>query len=391
MVKHFHLIGIGGIGMSALAHLLIGRGYTVTGSDPFGSTIPDIKVFKEHHAENVGDAIVVYSTAIKSDNPERIAAKTLWHRSDLLQFLLQEEQGLIVTGTHGKTSTSSLLAHVLTHAGLDPSYVLGGHSPSLPANGHAGTGDFVVEGDESDGTFLKCPAFGAIITNLEADHLDYWGTLDKLKQAFKQFAESVAGPLIWCADDPILCELGLKGTPYRYGDIDFDFPLIGKHNKTNATAVYKLCLELGLKPETIQNAFNAFKGVKRRLEYRGEKNGVKFFDDYAHHPTEIEATLSAFKEVDHIVFQPHRYSRTKDLLHEFCTALSGKRNLILTDIYSAGESPNGITTQTLLDKLPQATYIPRDELGKRLLSLVKDGDSLLTMGAGDITKVFDEV
>ena len=327
---------------------------------------------------------VIYSTGIKEDNVEFIRARerglNIFHRSDLLHELMRGKKPLLVSGTHGKTTTSALLSWVLMQAELDPSFAVGGLIRSLNTNGRAGQGEyFVAEADESDGSFLKTRAYAAIVTNLEDDHLDYWGSDSALDAAFQRFIDQ-AERLFWCYDDPRLSLLRTKGTSYGFLEgadipvshfrqtqkgIVFDvgnyaaveLALLGRHNALNGTAVFALSLRLGIAEETIRRAFRTFSGAGRRLEQRGEKHKVAVFDDYGHHPNEIRVTIKALR--DHIrerrlvvVFQPHRYTRVRNLFEEFTSSFSDADEVIMTDIYSAGEAPiPGITSAALYSRM----------------------------------------
>ena len=339
---------------------------------------------------------------------------------------------LLVTGTHGKTTTSSLLAHLLVEAGLHPAYAVGGVVRSLNANGGHGTGRyFVAEADESDGSFLNYTPFGAIITNVDNDHLAYWNDIDSLIEGFRKFAMSVTSPehLFWCGDDEALRAMNLKGFSYGFEDgnhlqvenfrqagwkiifdvafdkkeyTEIEIPLIGAHNVLNAAAVFGMGIKVGISERKIRKAFASFKGVNRRAEVKGETGSISILDDYAHHPTEIFATLHAIKNaIGHrrliAAFQPHRYTRTRDCLHEFGPAFMPADLVVLTDIYAAREEPiNGISTQVLLGKIQDSTpldvrYVQRDKLTEFLAGFLQPNDVLVTLGAGDITKVGPEV
>jgi UDP-N-acetylmuramate--alanine ligase len=435
----YHFIGIGGIGMSALAHILLQKGAKVTGSDVAPSYITEqlekqgAQIFIGHFPHQIQPSCqVIYSSDIKEENPELKEARAqgipFLHRSELLRDLMKGYDSLLVTGTHGKTTTSSLLAHLLVKVGLSPSYAVGGMIRSLNANGGYGTGRyFVAEADESDGSFLNYPSFGAIITNIDNDHLAYWKDLKHLVAGFQKFAHKVTSSehLFWCGDDEILCSLNLKGHSYGFEesndlqvenfrqvgwknvfDLKFmnteyeeiEIPLIGAHNVLNAAAVFGMGLKLNISEENIRKAFSTFKGVNRRAELKGECRSIAIFDDYAHHPTEIFATLRAIKQaIGHrrlvAAFQPHRYSRTRDCLNEFGPAFTPADLLILTDIFSAREEPiNGISADILLEKIKEkasveANYVPRSQLAEFLAQHLQADDVLVTLGAGDITKV----
>lgn len=443
MERQYHFIGIGGIGMSALAHFLLQKGDQVSGSDVAPSFMLEqlekkgAKIFIGHSPDNIKNpTAVIYSTAVAKENPEIVQAELngvpLLHRSELLHHLMKDYSPLLVTGTHGKTTTSSLLAHLLVDAGLEPAYAVGGLINSLGSHGGHGKGSwFVAEADESDGSFLKYSPFGAIITNIDNDHLDYWKILDKMIEGFKKFIRLVQSPkhLFYCGDDEILCSLKPKGVSYGFGeendlyiknfrqegwknifDLSFEgeeyseieVPLIGGHNVLNSAAVFGLGIRMEIPEKKIREAFSNFTGVSRRSEFKGEKRGISVFDDYGHHPTEIFATLRAIKQAIHhrklvVAFQPHRYSRTRDSLSEFGPAFESADQIILTDIYSAGEATiAGVTNEILLSKIKDcspldARYIPRDKLSAFLAGHLQPDDVLVTMGAGDITKVGPEV
>lgn len=439
----YHFIGIGGIGMSALARILLQRGISVSGSDIASSAITEnlkadgAEIFIGHAAENLKEkATVVYNTMIAAENPEYQEAQKkecpLIHRSDLLKELMEGHLPLLVSGTHGKTTTSSLLAHVLSEAGLSPSFAIGGVPRSLGSNGSHGKGKyFVAEADESDGSFLKYQGYGAIITNIDNDHIDHWGNEEKLIRGFHQFAQQVksADHLFYCHDDEKLRALKIRGVGYGFGDkaplhvtnfhqeewrnifdlrfegrqyTEIEIPLVGGHNVLNAAAVFGLALHLNIGEDQIKKALSVFQGVGRRAEKKGEEKEILVYDDYAHHPTEIFATLHAIKAAIGkrrlvVAFQPHRYSRTKECLDLFPKAFAPADELIVTDIYGAGEKPiEGITTDFLFKKISAkcafpVLYFPRKELVDSLCKRLQKGDLLLTMGAGDITKVGPEV
>ncbi len=432
----YHLIGMGGIGMSALARVLLQRGHRVQGSDLKRSALLD-ELQKEgaivrvgHDADVVDRAFtVVYSSDIKEDNVELRRAKErqlpLLHRSDLLHELMQGKQKLLVTGTHGKTTTTALLATVLLEAGLDPSFVIGGLLRSSNTNARVGQGPyFVAEADESDGSFLKTPADFAILTNLANDHLDYWGSPRMLDLAFQQFIAQTKN-LFWCCDDPRLAALESRGSSYGFSEqadlvisrfrqtakgilfdlnehADIELSLLGRHNALNGAAVFGLALRLQIPPETIRRAFQTFSGTGRRLEWKGEQRKVSLYDDYGHHPTEIAATLKALRE--HIrerrllvVFQPHRYSRVRDLFDAFTSCFAEADLVFMTDIYSAGEAPiEGITSAALYTRLrdklgPKLHFFPRTHLEAGVAQHLKPLDVLLTIGAGDVTQAGEPI
>lgn len=440
---HYHLIGIGGIGMSSLAHLLLSRQTTVTGSDIAWNAIIESLAEKgalihgKQASEHVNSQMkVVYSSDISPDNPEYQAAIAcqccLMHRSDLLAELMQGYRSLAVAGTHGKTTTSSLLATVLVEAGCDPTFAIGGILPAFQSNARAGQGDlFVFEADESDGTFVKYCPFGAIITNINNDHLNNFQNNEAtLIDAFRIFAFQVqsADHLFWCGDNPHLQSLNLQGPSYgfdlscnwritEYTQQDFQsvftivhsdqsftdirLPLIGRHNLLNATAVFGLALTLGLSEEAIRQGFQAFKGVLRRCEIKGLHKDILFIDDYAHHPTEIQSTLQGIRQAVPgrrlvVVFQPHRYSRTQTCLGSYGKIFETVDQLIITDIFAAGESPiaelSHVTIQEEIQSVSAVIceYVPRSAISHYLSHALQPHDVLVTLGAGDVTKVTGE-
>lgn len=438
MKKHnYHFIGIGGIGMSGLARIALQKGEHVSGSDIRKSPVTEelqkagASIFIGHLESNVPDECeIVYSTDISSDNPEMMRAKEkhfpLLHRSNFLARLMEGTFPLLVTGTHGKTTTSSLLSHMLFVLGEDPSYSIGGIVESLQSNGGWGKGKwFVAEADESDCSFSAYLPYGAIVTNIGIDHLNHWNSEENLLKGFHSFYEKIQNKELafWCKDDTRLSSLNLEGPSYGFsegadfqitkasyqgwksvftlksGDLtweDFEIPMIGAHSVLNATAVIALCLKLGFDSLQVREALKLFKGVKRRVEKKGEFDGITLYDDYGHHPTEITATLKALKTASPgrrvvVAFQPHRYSRTRDCFGEFAPALETADLVILTDIYSAGESPiDGISSLSLsetFEKKDKSCYVPKQDLLKKLLEVLKPGDVFVSMGAGDITQI----
>lgn len=427
----YHFIGLGGIGMSATARILLQQGHKVQGSDTSSSVLletlqkegADVKI--GHDASHLSGAkTVVYSSAVKEENVELMEAKgknlRLLHRSDLLHELMKGKKNLLVTGTHGKTTTTALLASVLMEASLDPSFVVGAIVQSLQANGKAGKGKyFVAEADESDGSFLKTPSYAAIVTNLENDHLDYWGTPRALDLAFKQFIAQTEN-LFWCYDDPRLRALKPKGTSYGFSDeanvtishfrqtekgILFNLPnypnielsLLGRHNALNGAAVFSLALHLDIPEAAIRRAFQKFLGTNRRLECKGKAHKVTVYDDYGHHPREISVTLKALR--DHVkerrlvaVFQPHRFSRVRDLFDDFANCFDDADVVFMTDIYAAGEEPiAGISSASLYTRMREKLgtklhFLPRNHLESGVAAALQPLDVVLTIGAGDITK-----
>lgn len=432
----FYLLGIGGIGMSALAQILLERGQVVYGSDSKKNEkmaelekLGAVITVQSDSSEAPAGACIVYSSAIPESYLTSFARGNnhlpVLHRSDLLDQFMKEKMPLLVTGTHGKTTTSAMLMHVLQKTTLSPSYVIGGRLASGEKHGHIGKGSyFVGEADESDGSFLRTPAYGAIVTNVENDHMEYWQSEKNLQRAFVLFLSQVMRTdlLLLSADDPYLGSLNISAirygfsisSQYRISDfhqeemksrftvsmneksVSIELPLIGEHNARNATAVFGLCMQMGIPSEEIISALQSFPGVSRRCEYKGiSGSGGMIYDDYAHHPTEIISTLRAIKQAFPkkrliALFQPHRYSRLQLLLSEFATSLSIADYLIVTDVYSAGEKNTGsVSSLQLISSIDsaQCVYIGRNQVVDYIHSILQDGDLLITMGAGDITEV----
>ncbi len=433
-----HFIGIGGIGMSGLARILLQQGKQVSGSDiSAGYMIEALQAQGAHisigHAkENIACAkTVVVSTDIAQDNPElqeAIAKKcSILHRSDLLLQLMKHAKPLAVTGTHGKTTTSALLTYVLHTAGWRPTFAVGGMIPQLETNASHGTGDyFVLEADESDATFLKYPYYGAIVTNVDNDHIAHYGSMEQLTQAFRQFMKQGVhgGPLLFCGDDPLLSAMQPQGISYGFSDKvmlrahryrqcgwtcyfditykgklfgDVELALVGRHNALNALAVFGLALELGVPEDAIRQALKTFQGVARRLQYKGEVSHVVAFDDYAHHPAEIKTTLNALRnavEAKRViaVFQPHRYSRMQYCMHHFDNAFDAADMAFVTELYTAGEQPiAGVTSDAIVEAIQKVNTtsvfsIPRARVLEKLADVVRPHDVIIFLGAGDITK-----
>ncbi len=438
-----HFIGIGGIGMSALAHILLDQGHRVTGSDlKLSSVVRQLQqrgatIFLGQAAENIdASATVVYTTDVKADNVELVEAKRvdcpLLHRSDLLQRLTLMKRPLAVAGTHGKTTTSALLTAVLSRAGWRPSYAVGGIITELGNNGGWGGGDyFVLEADESDGTFLKYAPVGAIVTNVEAEHLNHYGTEEAMQKAYLEFMCHVEDTtsLFWCGDDPVLAGWNYPGVSYGFGpncqllgsrfrvgeagivyDVSWEGHLFrnvevslwGSHNALNSLAVFGMALALGISEEAIRSALKAFRGAKRRLEVRGQVRGALVLDDYGHHPTEVLSTLRALRQAMPtrrllVAFQPHRYTRTQACLDLFGNAFDSADLVVLTDIYGAGEKPiPGVTTEAFVSKVKEHSraevqWAPRNQIARVLFDKLRPEDLLVTMGAGDITEVATEM
>lgn len=429
----YHLVGVGGIGMSALARLLAQRGVKVSGSDCSAS--PLLERLREEgvelSTELSAETKVVVSTAIGEDHPTIAEARCrgvpVLHRSDLLVELMAGYKPLMVTGTHGKTTTTSLLAWILWEAGWDASFALGGLLSQLHTNGRHGGGDyFVAEADESDGSFIKYHSYGAIVTGIERDHMDYYGgSEERLVQAFRTFMEQVERPnlLFWSADDPRLVQMGLPGRSYGFSEgawvrvidfrqrrfaisfsletdghqlLDLELPLIGRHNALNAAGAVGLALALRVAEEAIRRGLATFPGVVRRCENKGEVRRCLVIDDYAHHPTEVRVTLRALREAAEgrrliVLFQPHRYTRLRDCMEEFATAFEDADALYVTEVYRAGEEAiEGVTGEKLAE-LAQGRFVPRSQAAELLLEQVRPHDIVATLGAGDVTRVGGEL
>lgn len=441
--EHVHFIGIGGYGMSAIAKVLLEMGYHVSGSDVMAQELTEkliakgAQVYIGHEAAHVeGANMVVYSTALPKDNVEMIAAEQLRipiiHRAEMLARIMDARRGIAVAGAHGKTTTSSMIALIMEECGIDPTYIIGGEIMNVGSNAKAGKGEYVVaEADESDGSFLKYHPELAIVTNIEADHLEnYDGDFANLVKAYGTFLSQIkpGGTAIVCYDDEHLKKLvpqlqgktityGFsEGADYRAYNLQLDdrvcsFEIIrgqdhigrveltvpGKHNVYNALAAVITCLEAGLTLQSITKAIKLFRGAKRRFQVLGDVNNILVIDDYAHHPTEIEATIAASKSTGKriiAVFQPQRYTRTYFLLEQFSQAFSEADEVIITDIYSpAGEQKiEGVTSAKLVELIRQNSnsnvmHIPtKEEVQNYLSDHVRSGDLVLTMGAGDIWK-----
>lgn len=443
-----HFIGVGGAGMSGLAKVLLDRGVTVTGSDMrlsrYASLLIDagMTVHIGHDAANVGDPrVVVVSTAIPPGNPELVEARArgldVWPRARMLAELAGDLKTVAIAGTHGKTTTSSMAAAALSAIGQDPTFLIGGELNDVGSNARCGSGDYyVVEADESDGSFVFLEPYVAIVTNIEADHMDHYGSLAEIVDTFRAFLGKVRpeGVCVACADDAILRELlndhdGRVVTYGRAADADVRleryepvgrggsfrvaFPdgtaveattsLPGEHMALNATGVLAAVYAMGLDPAAAAVGIASFGGVKRRFESVAERHGVQVVDDYAHHPTEVRATLAAARAAGYgrvwAVFQPHRYSRTAAFGRDFGRAFDDADRVVLMDVYSAGEAPvPGVSGKTVLEELllhrPRAAvaYFPhRADLAGYVADRVRPGDLVMTMGAGDVTTMGPEI
>jgi UDP-N-acetylmuramate--alanine ligase len=446
--RHVHFVGVGGIGMSGIAELLVNLGYRVHGSDARRSETTDrlaslgVQVSIGHEPEHVGDAdVVVVSSAVAPDNPELVAARAahipVIPRAEMLAELMRLRVGIAVAGAHGKTTTTSMIALMLERSGLDPTAVIGGRLSAFGSNARLGRGQFMVaEADESDRSFLKLSPTFAVITNIDREHMDTYGSFSRLVDAFGDFADRVPfyGAVIGCADDPAVRDLlprltrrtitygfsaeadvrgsdpvsngvdgscrvhyRVHGVPDGAGEGTLTLPVPGRHNLQNALAAVAVGLDLGVSFERIRAALSEFRNAERRYQTLGVAAGVRVVDDYAHHPTEIAAVLQAARDGQPsrivAVFQPHRYTRTRDLQDDFGPALAAADVVVLADIYPAGEP---LIPDVTLESLARAVrrsvrelHVVHElaDLPQVVASLVKPGDLVLTLGAGSIAGV----
>jgi len=442
-ISKVHFVGVGGVGMSGIASVAKQLGMQVSGSDLKESKYSKalkkqgIKVSVGHDARNIAESdpdVVVVSSAIPDTNPEVVAAREagieIWPRAKMLAYVGNGYKVLAVAGTHGKTTTSSMLSAALVKLGADPAFLVGGIIDGFDSNARYGGGEYcAVEADESDGSFTYLDPYMAIVTNIEADHLDHYGDLASIQRAFAEFVSNVPaeGCVVACGDNEGLVELMAASTSARvvsYGmgegcDVrtvpadDGSFEIVvggediamrlqanpGLHNMLNATAVVALLMQLGYGLEESARAVESFSGVRRRFDLVGKVGGVTVIDDYGHHPTEIKATLAAARNLGckriHVLFQPHRYSRTASLADEFATAFDGVDKVTVMDVYSAGETPiPGVTGKTVVDSVlghdpsMDISWVQgRAEVVSYLVDWLQDGDLLITMGAGDVTAI----
>jgi UDP-N-acetylmuramate--alanine ligase len=441
--EKIHFVGIGGSGMSGIAELLKNLNYEVSGSDLRDSETTrrlrklGITIYIGHESKNItGADIVVMSSAVSPDNPEVIAAREtslpVIPRAEMLAELARLKYGILVAGTHGKTTTTSLIASVLAAGGVDPTVIIGGKLKGIGSNAMLGAGEFLVaEADESDGSFLRLAPSISVVTNIDREHMEFFREMKALKNAFLEFINKVPfyGLSILCGDDIHIRELlpevqrrcityglgaglnlvannirteGLKSVFEAFLHEShlgtFEVPMIGEHNVCNSLAAIAVSHELGIGMETVREALRSFSGVQRRFEVKGSVAGIWVIDDYGHHPTEISATLRALKAAGIgkrliVLFQPHRYSRTRDLMSDFFGVFGDADKVILMNIFPAGEVPlKGITSEVLLIGIRNAgadveLVIDRSEVLDCLKRELKEGDILLTLGAGDVWKV----
>lgn len=444
-----HFIGIGGIGMSGIAEVLHNLGYKVQGSDQAdGANVQrlrdkGIECFVGHKAENLGDAeVVVVSTAVKKHNPELVAAREkllpIVRRAEMLAELMRFRNAIAIGGTHGKTTTTSMVATLLDAGGLDPTVVNGGIINAYGTNARMGEGEWmVVEADESDGTFLKLPADIAVVTNIDPEHLDHYGSFDKVRDAFRQFVENVPfyGFGVMCIDHPEVQSLVSriedrrvvtygenKQADVRFHDVRIDgaasvfnvtirdrkadavveiadvrLPMPGRHNVSNATAAIAVAHQLGMTGDDIRRGIASFGGVKRRFTHTGSWNGVEVFDDYGHHPVEIRAVLKAAREASSgrviAIAQPHRFTRLRDLFDDFAACFNDADTVAIAPVYAAGEDAiDGVSSETLVERIRagghrDARFLEgADAIAPLVRGLAQPGDFVVLLGAGNITQ-----
>ena len=448
-IQRIHFVGIGGIGMSGIAEVLLNLGYKVSGSDLKSSSVTErlaglgATVFAGHRSQNMTDAeVVVTSSAISAENPEVAEAHKLHipviQRAEMLAELMRLKYGIAIAGMHGKTTTTSMVAAVLAAGGLDPTVVVGGRVDAMGSNARLGKSQYLVaEADESDRSFLKLSPILSVVTNIDREHMDTYRNMRDVKKTFLDFMDRVPfyGMIVACNDDPVLRRLlpdvqrrtvtyGTKrgsdflikvearkenpaGDPrpltrfrvtYRKNNLDeFTLHVPGLHNVLNATAAIAVGVGLDINVDAIRAALDQFRGVDRRFQLRGRAAGVSVIDDYGHHPTEIKATLAAARQCGfqkiHVIFQPHRYTRTRDLIEEFTTAFGDADSLFVLDIYAASEKPiEGITGEILAQRIRQKTaksgrYVSSPaEAVDAAAAVAQDGDMILTLGAGSVSQ-----
>jgi UDP-N-acetylmuramate--alanine ligase len=449
-IQRIHFVGIGGIGMSGIAEVLLNLGYKVSGSDLKASAVTQrlaslgAITFEGHRAENITDAeVVVTSSAVAPDNPEVTEAHKLHipviQRAEMLAELMRLKYGIAIAGMHGKTTTTSMVAAVLAAGGLDPTVVVGGRVDAMGSNARLGKSQYLVaEADESDRSFLKLSPILSVVTNIDREHMDCYRNMRDVKKTFLEFMDRVPfyGMVVACNDDPLLRRLlpdaqrrtvtygtkrgsdflikldETKSEPagdsrplsrfrvsYRRQDLgEFTLRVPGVHNVLNATAAIAVGIGLDISLDAIRTALDQFRGVDRRFQLRGRAAGVSVIDDYGHHPTEIKATLAAAKQCGfrkiHVIFQPHRYTRTRDLMDEFTTAFADADSLFVLDIYAASEKPiEGITGEALAKQIAEKSANRVQYVGSlpdavtAATGLAKDGDMILTLGAGSVSQL----
>jgi UDP-N-acetylmuramate--alanine ligase len=450
-IQQIHFVGIGGIGMSGIAEVLLNLGYKISGSDLRHSAVTErlaalgASIFEGHRAENISGAeVVVTSSAIATENPEVLEAHRLHvpviQRAEMLAELMRLKYGIAIAGMHGKTTTTSMVAAVLAGGGLDPTVVVGGRVDAMGSNARLGKSRYLVaEADESDRSFLKLSPILSVVTNIDREHMDCYRNMRDVKKTFLEFMDRVPfyGMVVACNDDPLLrrllpdvqrrtvtygtkrgsdfqiklqngstSSLRVEGQPlsrfrvsYRKKDLgEFTLHVPGAHNILNATAAIAVGIGLDIEVEAIRSGLDQFRGVDRRFQLRGRAAGISVIDDYGHHPTEIKATLAAarqcgFRKV-HVVFQPHRYTRTRDLMDEFTASFADADSLFVLDIYAASEKPiEGISAEALAGTIREkggrnARYVSSfAEAVSSVAELAQEGDMILTLGAGSVSQL----
>ncbi|HNT33852.1 MAG TPA: UDP-N-acetylmuramate--L-alanine ligase [bacterium] len=440
-----HFIGVGGIGMSGIAQVLASKGYPVSGSDLKTTSITrrlsalGVRICEGHKAENVKDAtVVVYSSAVRESNPELQEARKrglkIMRRAEMLAFVLGWGRSIVISGAHGKTTTTSMVVTTLEAAGMNPTSLIGGELNDIGGNARLGTGEWAVaEGDESDGSLVLLPADVAVVTNIDLEHLDHYPDIASVKACFRQFFKSAkpGARYIVCADSPVALELASEfpresvllygrgeNAQYQIRDLEArhdatEFSLTceanlmgrvrvnvpGVHNASNATAACLAAMQAGLDFEAAADGLARYRGVRRRFEFKGTVGGVTVVDDYGHHPTEITATLATLSGYTQgrrvVIFQPHRYTRTAYLMKDFCTSFQQAKLdwLIVTEVYSAGEDPiPQATGEHLAHEIQKGasfkvSYQPRvPDIAREIVAHINSGDTVLTLGAGDVVK-----
>ncbi|CAN1502507.1 MurC UDP-N-acetylmuramate-alanine ligase [Candidatus Nanopelagicaceae bacterium] len=438
--KKIHFIGIGGSGMSGLARIALSDGIAVSGSDAKDSSVLTAlralgaDVFTSHEAAHVqGADVVIYSTAISASNPEMAYAVErsipILTRAQALAALMSGSKSIAVAGTHGKTTTSSMLTVALQACGVDPSFAIGGTLTASGSNAHRGTGDFfVAEADESDGSFVEYRPLAAIVTNIEHDHVDFFHTPEAVTEVFENFAATISpqGFLIYCADDTGATRLGTLGltcTPISYGESEsadlridqielkamgssarvmwrgravghLELQVPGHHNLLNAASCLAMGLTLELPIHQLLEGLHNFRGAGRRFELKATEHGIRIIDDYGHHPTEITVTLQAARRYAGdgrvlVIFQPHRYSRTQAFLEDFALSLDLADDVTLLEIYAASEKPiHGVSSSLIAEKMSRGHFIPNfASAAERVIEMANPGDVIITLGAGDVNSL----
>jgi UDP-N-acetylmuramate--alanine ligase len=438
--KKIHFIGIGGSGMSGLARIALSDGITVSGSDAKDSSVLTAlralgaEVFTAHEAAHVqGADVVIYSTAISASNPEMAYAVErsipILTRAQALAALMSGSKSIAVAGTHGKTTTSSMLTVALQACGVDPSFAIGGTLTASGSNAHRGTGDFfVAEADESDGSFVEYRPLAAIVTNIEHDHVDFFHTPEAVTEVFENFAATISpqGFLVYCADDAGATRLGtsaLTCTPISYGESEnadlridqielkamgssarvmwrgravghLELQVPGHHNLLNAASCLAMGLTLEMPIHQLLEGLHNFRGAGRRFELKATEHGIRIIDDYGHHPTEITVTLQAARRYAGdgrvlVIFQPHRYSRTQAFLNDFAASLDLADDVTLLEIYAASEKPiHGVSSSLIAEKMSRGHFIPNfASASERVIEIARPGDVIITLGAGDVNSL----